>query len=167
MAPTLAPEPWAHFSAARRASAVASAIISGLILSRSVKKYWVLYSQLRTTRTPFSGGSGTLPAHPEASRGALAVALVALAVTAAVGLRFLLRWGWDLLPLGLLGLLAIVLYTRLGRPQDAAIRNSSGDAGLDQAALDAVRDWRFEPAKRDGVPMRAWCIVPITFSLDD
>ncbi len=60
-----------------------------------------------------------------------------------------------------------VLVGEDGRPQDAAIRNSSGDAGLDQAALDAVRDWRFEPAKRDGVPMRAWCIVPITFSLDD
>jgi 1,4-dihydroxy-2-naphthoate octaprenyltransferase len=67
---------------------------------------------LATVRTPFSGGSGTLPAHPEASRGALAVALVAAAVTAAVGLRFLLLWGWDLLPLGLLGLLTILLYTR-------------------------------------------------------
>jgi 1,4-dihydroxy-2-naphthoate octaprenyltransferase len=67
---------------------------------------------LRTQRTPFSGGSGTLPAHPEASRGALAVALVAAAVTATVGLRFLLLWGWALLPLGLLGLLAILLYTR-------------------------------------------------------
>lgn len=67
---------------------------------------------LATTRTPFSGGSGTLPAHPEASRGALGIALVAVAVTAAVGLRFLLRWGWGLLPLGLAGLLAIILYTR-------------------------------------------------------
>ncbi|MBM4118256.1 prenyltransferase [bacterium] len=67
---------------------------------------------LRTERTPFSGGSGTLPAHPEASRVALGIALAALLVTAAVGLRFLLRWGWGLLPLGLLGLLTIVLYTR-------------------------------------------------------
>ncbi len=67
---------------------------------------------LATVRTPFSGGSGTLPAHPEASRGALAVALVAVAVTAAVGLRFLLLRGWGLLPLGLLGLLVILLYTR-------------------------------------------------------
>jgi len=60
-----------------------------------------------------------------------------------------------------------VLVGEDGRPQDAAIGTSSGDTGLDQAALDAVRDWRFEPAKRDGVPLRAWCIVPITFSLDD
>ena len=67
---------------------------------------------LRTARTPFSGGSGTLPAHPEASRGALGVAIAATLVTVAVGLRFLLLWGWALLPLGLLGLLAILLYTR-------------------------------------------------------
>ena len=60
-----------------------------------------------------------------------------------------------------------VLVGEDGRPQDAAVRTSSGDAGLDQAALDAVRSWRFEPAKRDGVPLRAWCIVPITFSLED
>jgi protein TonB len=60
-----------------------------------------------------------------------------------------------------------VLVGEDGRPQDAAIGTSSGDTGLDQAALDAVRDWRFEPARRDGVPLRAWCIVPITFSLDD
>jgi protein TonB len=60
-----------------------------------------------------------------------------------------------------------VLVGEDGRPQDASIGTSSGDAGLDQAALDAVRDWRFEPAKRDGVPLRAWCIVPITFSLED
>lgn len=67
---------------------------------------------LATVRTPFSGGSGTLPAHPEASRVALGIAIGATLVTAAVGLRFLLRWGWGLLPLGLLGLLAILLYTR-------------------------------------------------------
>ncbi len=60
-----------------------------------------------------------------------------------------------------------VLVGEDGRPQDASIATSSGDAGLDQSALDAVRHWRFEPAKRDGVPLRAWCIVPITFSLED
>jgi protein TonB len=60
-----------------------------------------------------------------------------------------------------------VLVGEDGRPQDAAVRTSSGDTSLDQAALDAVREWRFEPARRDGVPLRAWCIVPITFSLED
>lgn len=55
---------------------------------------------LRTTRTPFSGGSGTLPANPEAARGALATGLVALVITALIGIYFLIvcrrvvRWDW-------------------------------------------------------------------------
>ncbi len=65
----------------------------------------------RTQRTPFSGGSGTLPARPEMARPALITGLVTLAITGAVGLYFLYVWGWSLLPLGLLGLLTIVVYT--------------------------------------------------------
>jgi 1,4-dihydroxy-2-naphthoate octaprenyltransferase len=66
---------------------------------------------LRTQRTPFSGGSGTLPAKPEMARSALTTGLVALAITALIGLYFLMIWGWSILPLGLLGLLVIVAYT--------------------------------------------------------
>jgi len=65
----------------------------------------------RTSRTPFSGGSGTLPARPELARGALVVAIAAAGVTAAVGLYFLRVRGPSLLPLGLLGLLVVVAYT--------------------------------------------------------
>lgn len=65
----------------------------------------------RTQRTPFSGGSGTLPARPEFARRALATAVVTGAVTAAVGLYFVWLRGWGLLPLGLAGLLLVVLYT--------------------------------------------------------
>jgi 1,4-dihydroxy-2-naphthoate octaprenyltransferase len=65
----------------------------------------------RTVPTPFSGGSGTLAAHPEAARTALISASVALAVAAAVGIYFLAVWGPAILPLGLLGLIVIVIYT--------------------------------------------------------
>ena len=65
-----------------------------------------------TTRTPFSGGSGTLPAHPEAAPLALGIGLAAVAVTVAVGIHFLRRAGWGIVPLGLAGLLLVVLYTR-------------------------------------------------------
>lgn len=64
-----------------------------------------------TQRTPFSGGSGTLPAKPEAARRALGTALVAFAITAGIGVYFLWLRGLGLLPLGLLGLLVIVAYT--------------------------------------------------------
>ncbi|MFZ5916392.1 MAG: prenyltransferase [Chloroflexota bacterium] len=65
----------------------------------------------RTERTPFSGGSGTLPARPELARQALATALVALTLTGLIGVYFIWVRGWALLPLGLLGLLVIVAYT--------------------------------------------------------
>jgi 1,4-dihydroxy-2-naphthoate octaprenyltransferase len=65
----------------------------------------------RTQRTPFSGGSGTLPANPELVRSALNTGLVALAITALIGLYFLTVWGWSILLLGLIGLLVIVAYT--------------------------------------------------------
>jgi 1,4-dihydroxy-2-naphthoate polyprenyltransferase len=66
---------------------------------------------LRTVRTPFSGGSGTLPADPAMARSALNTGLIALAITGVIGLYFSTVRGWALLPLGLLGLLVIVAYT--------------------------------------------------------
>jgi len=66
---------------------------------------------LRTVRTPFSGGSGTLPANPAMARSALYTGLIALAITGLIGLYFSFIRGWALLPLGLLGLVVIVAYT--------------------------------------------------------
>jgi protein TonB len=60
-----------------------------------------------------------------------------------------------------------VLVGENGRPQEVTIGESSGESALDQAALEAVRDWRFEPAKRNGVPVRAWAVVPVEFKLID
>lgn len=60
-----------------------------------------------------------------------------------------------------------VLVGEDGRPQEVTIGKSSGEAALDQAAMDAVRHWRFEPARRDGLPVRAWAIIPIEFKLID
>lgn len=67
---------------------------------------------LRTARTPFSGGTGTLPAHPDKAHYALVSGVLALALVLAVGGYFLALRGPGLLPLGLLGVLTIVLYTR-------------------------------------------------------
>ena len=64
-----------------------------------------------THRTPFSGGSGTLPARPETARLALLTAWSAFAVTALIGSYFVWLRGMALLPLGLLGLFMLVAYT--------------------------------------------------------
>lgn len=66
---------------------------------------------LRTDRTPFSGGSGVLPEQPHMARHALAIGLVTFALTGIVGIYFVLVWGWLLLPLGLIGLFVILFYT--------------------------------------------------------
>lgn len=65
----------------------------------------------RTDRTPFSGGSGTLPANPRMARTALITALVSLGIVAVTGLYFTWQWGLELVPLGLLGMLVILTYT--------------------------------------------------------
>jgi len=65
----------------------------------------------RTTRTPFSGGSGTLPKMPELEAPTRVLAWTSFAVTALIGLYFLAVRGIGLLPLGVLGLLTIYAYT--------------------------------------------------------
>jgi 1,4-dihydroxy-2-naphthoate octaprenyltransferase len=87
--------------------------VSAHISVNALNEYFDFRSglDLQTARTPFSGGSGTLPAQPEAARSALITGLVTLAITAAVGLFFLAVRGWMILPLGLLGLFLIFTYT--------------------------------------------------------
>ncbi|MGM0402966.1 MAG: prenyltransferase [Thermodesulfobacteriota bacterium] len=65
-----------------------------------------------TTRTPFSGGSGALPRNPEKAHYAAVIGAISLAGTVLTGIYFLRVWGAMLLPLGVLGLFTIVLYTR-------------------------------------------------------
>ena len=66
-----------------------------------------------TERTPFSGGSGTLPENPEKAPNALIVAVAAFACTLLIGLFFLYVRGLALLPIGLLGLALVFAYTPL------------------------------------------------------
>jgi 1,4-dihydroxy-2-naphthoate polyprenyltransferase len=64
-----------------------------------------------TVRTPFSGGSGSLPAHPQAAAAVRAAGLFCLVATAAIGLYFVHARGVALLPLGLAGLVLVAAYT--------------------------------------------------------
>ena len=66
---------------------------------------------LHTQRTPFSGGSGTLPERPDLAPLALRLGLGALALTAALGLYFLWLRGPGLLWAGLPGFVLAATYT--------------------------------------------------------
>lgn len=54
-----------------------------------------------------------------------------------------------------------------GHPMEVTLQHSAGSDVLDQAALDAVRRWRFVPARQGDVPISAWVEVPIRFRLDN
>ena len=52
-----------------------------------------------------------------------------------------------------------------GRVDQIRVERSGGHQRLDEAALEAVRDWRFAPARRGNRPIAAWVLVPIHFKL--
>jgi protein TonB len=63
-------------------------------------------------------------------------------------------------------LLAVEVLTD-GRPGEVWIKKSSGYALLDQSALNAVRAWRFEPARARDVPQAMTVDIPVRFALND
>lgn len=65
-----------------------------------------------TRRTPFSGGSGTLPQRPDKAHVALITGMVTLSITAFIGIYFVYVRGPWILPLGVLGLITIATYTK-------------------------------------------------------
>jgi 1,4-dihydroxy-2-naphthoate octaprenyltransferase len=65
----------------------------------------------QTQRTPFSGGSGTLPADPELAKAVQTCAILSLLLTIAIGIYFITQRGWGLLPIGLLGVICVYFYT--------------------------------------------------------
>lgn len=58
-----------------------------------------------------------------------------------------------------------VLVDERGLPARVELRNSSGHDRLDEVALETVRQWKFVPARRGDVPVSAWVLVPVSFSL--
>lgn len=84
------------------------------VAANTLNEYFDFTSGLdmHTAKTPFSGGSGALPAQPQARLWVLATALIALALTILIGLYLVSIAGPALLALGFLGLVIIITYTR-------------------------------------------------------
>lgn len=63
----------------------------------------------------------------------------------------------------------VLVYAVVGPGGDCAraeVRKTSGHPILDEAALQAVRAWRFVPATRDGRPVAEGVEIPIVFRLE-
>lgn len=58
-----------------------------------------------------------------------------------------------------------VVVSSTGEGRDVRIAESSGTPSLDEAALAAVRQWRFTPARRNGEAAEDVVLVPVSFSL--
>jgi periplasmic protein TonB len=52
-----------------------------------------------------------------------------------------------------------------GRVGEVQIENSAGHPDLDQAAAEAIKKWRFEPARRGTQPVAVWLRMPVKFVL--
>lgn len=66
---------------------------------------------LKTTKTPFSGGTKTLPEHPQAAPAALKTGLITLLIAMVVGIYFTFSAGWQVWIPAIIGVLTIVFYT--------------------------------------------------------
>jgi protein TonB len=59
-----------------------------------------------------------------------------------------------------------VLVSFDGLASRVAVEKSSGSPHLDAAALEAVKAWRFTPARRGVDAVESWMLVPIVFRLE-
>lgn len=59
-----------------------------------------------------------------------------------------------------------VLVTAEGQAASVGLEKSSGHSSLDEAALAAVKSWRFVPAKQGAQAVEAPYVVPVVFKLD-
>lgn len=53
-----------------------------------------------------------------------------------------------------------------GSVADARVEESEPDGVFDQVTLDAVKQWKFEPAMKDGKPAAGRVRVPVSFEMD-
>ena len=60
-----------------------------------------------------------------------------------------------------------ILVDERGRAATVTVRESSGYAALDNAAVEGVKKWRFAPAKRNGEAVASLHVVRVKFNLTD
>lgn len=52
-----------------------------------------------------------------------------------------------------------------GQVEQVQVKTSSGVAALDQSAINAVSQWKFNPASQAGAAMSSWFEVPVSFQI--
>lgn len=90
----------------------------GAMLAHIAVNTWNEYDDFKsgldliTRRTVFSGGSGALPDNPDGAGSVQATAILSVLATMALGVVLMWKTGFAILPIGVVGILLIVAYTR-------------------------------------------------------
>ncbi|UCD24736.1 MAG: prenyltransferase [Gemmatimonadota bacterium] len=102
---------------------------------------------LHTERTPFSGGSGTLPSGAVSTRTALVFGLMWAAIGLVTGIWLLAKVGWALVPIMVLGAVFVLGYTDLlARSGIGEVAAGLGLGGLPVIGTALVQDGTVGPA---------------------
>jgi len=122
-----------------------------------------------------SGSAGTGVAGRGTGSGSSAVAAVpGVGSTTNISQYARPRGGYQLRPSypsaarrqGIQGTTVLAVHVLIdGRVGEVIVQESAGHSDLDQAAAGAVRQWRFEPARRGDEPVAMWVLLPIEFRL--
>jgi len=59
-----------------------------------------------------------------------------------------------------------VLIGADGSVGQVLVAKSAGHFDLDRAAVEALKTWRFEPARRGREAVATWVIIPVQFKLE-
>ncbi len=54
-----------------------------------------------------------------------------------------------------------------GRVGEVVVARSAGHRALDRAAIEAIKQWQFEPARRGPTPVPVWVTLPVRFELSE
>jgi protein TonB len=54
-----------------------------------------------------------------------------------------------------------------GRVGEVVVARSAGHRDLDRAAIEAIKQWQFEPARRGPTPVPVWVTLPVRFELSE
>ena len=110
-----------------------------------------------TTRTPFSGGSGLLPTHPERLPDVQRLAWGSLLLLLVVGAVLILQRGWPLAVLGGLGVGLVLAYSRF------LVRSPWGSLLAPGLAFGPVMVLGTHVALGAPLDARAWCASMVPF----
>jgi protein TonB len=62
--------------------------------------------------------------------------------------------------------IVLVLVTRTGLPENVSVEKTSGHRGLDEAAVAAIKTWRFKPAREGSQAVDSWVRIPVVFRIE-